>query len=72
MCRRQHQLDPVELVDFACARVIVDGDDIRQRVAVSQLFDYAFAYDMVRQAAKRLGAYDIVCACMDQLEHLRG
>ena len=65
LCGRQHQLQAVELIYFAGTRIVIDGYDIGQRIAVAQLFDHAFAYDMVRQSAKRLGAYDIAYAAVD-------
>ena len=41
-CRGKHQLDPVQLVDFAGARVIIDGDDVAVGILTAQLFDHAF------------------------------
>ena len=57
--RCQHQFDAVQLIDFAGARVIVDGYDIGPGECFSQWLDHAFSDDVVRQAAKRLGAHDV-------------
>ena len=43
----QHELDAVQLVDFAGTGVIVDGHDVGQRVLVPQLLDDAFSHHMV-------------------------
>lgn len=68
----QHQLDTVKLVDLAGTGIIVDCYDICLRVLVADLFDDALTYDMVRQAGKRLGTYDVFRATVDQLHHLSG
>ena len=39
---------------------------------MTQLFDNAFTYDVVWQAGKRLTAYDVVDAGVDQLYHFAG
>lgn len=65
-CRGKHQLDPVQLVDFAGARVIIDGDDVAVGILTAQLFDHAFSYYMVGQTAKGLGTYDIGRSRVDQ------
>lgn len=72
LCGRQHQLQAVELIYFAGTRIVIDGYDIGQRIAVAQLFDHAFAYDMVWKAGKWLDTYDIVCTAVDQLQHFSG
>ena len=66
----QHQLDPVQLVDFACSGIVVDGHDIGEREAPAQFLDDAFADHVVGQAAEGLGADDIVDAAVDQFYHL--
>ena len=52
MGRSQHKFDAVQLVDFAGAGVIIDGDDIRLLILTAQLFDDALAHDVVWQAAE--------------------
>lgn len=70
--RREHQLDPVELVDFACTGVIIDRYDIGKRIALPKLFDNAFADNVVRQTSKGLRTDDIVDAAVDQFDHFTG
>ena len=50
----EHELDAVELVDFAGAGIVVDGHDVGGRISLPQGFDNALAYDVVRQAAEGL------------------
>ena len=45
----QHQFDSVELVDFTCTRVIINGYDIGFRMLMAQFLDNTFANDMIRQ-----------------------
>ena len=68
----QHQLDPVQLVDFAGPRIVVDGYDVGLRVPPAQFFDHAFSHHMVGQAGEGLGADDVGRAAVDQLQHLPG
>lgn len=42
ICSRKHQLDPIELVDFAGSRIKVDCYDIGSRISSSELFDDTF------------------------------
>ena len=72
ICSRKHQLDPIELVDFAGSRIKVDCYDIGSRISSSELFDDTFSDDMVRQAAERLDADDVVDTALDELQHLTG
>ena len=67
-----HELDPVELVCFGSAGIIVDRDDVRIRILAAELLDHALAGNMVRQASKRLRADDIRNAVLDKLYHLCG
>ena len=60
ICSRKHQLDPIELVDFAGSRIKVDCYDIGSRISSSELFDDTFSYHVVRQAGKWLCA-DNIC-----------
>lgn len=39
----KHQFDTVDLIDFAGAGVVVDGNDVCFRMLMAKLFDYAFA-----------------------------
>ena len=59
MCRRKHEFNAVQLVDFASPGVVVNSDDIGCRVALTKLFNYAFANYVVWQAAEWLGADDV-------------
>lgn len=68
----EHELDAVELVDFAGAGIVVDGHDVGGRISFPQGFDNALAYDVVRQAAEGLGTYDVWYAFLDQFDHLTG
>lgn len=68
----QHQFNSVDLVDFAGARVIIDGYDIGARICISQFFDNAFADDVIRQASEWLCAYDVSRSLMNQLNHFSG
>ena len=61
------QLDSVELVYFAGTRVIIDRNDVGQRILVAQLLNNTFSYDMVRQAGKWLRTNDVVRSGVDQL-----
>ena len=61
------QLDSVELVYFAGTRVIIDRNDVGQRILVTQLLNNTFSYDMVRQAGKWLRTNDVVRSGVDQL-----
>ena len=72
ICSRKHQLDPIELVDFAGSRIKVDCYDIGSRISSSELFDDTFSYHVVRQAGKWLCADNICSASVDQLQHLSG
>ena len=68
----EHELDSVELVDFASTGIVVDGHDVRGRICLPQGLDNALTYDVVRQAAEGLGTYDVWYAFLDQLDHLTG
>ena len=68
----EHELDSVELVDFAGTGIVVDGYDIGGRISLPQGLDNALTYDVVRQAAEGLGTYDVRYAFLDQLHHLTG
>lgn len=70
LCGGQHQLDAVQLIHLAGAGVIVNGNDIGLRIAPSELFYDTFSDDVVRQAAKWLGTYNIGRAALEQLQHL--
>ena len=68
----EHELDSVELVDFAGTGIVVDGHDVGGRICLPQGLDNALTYDVVRQAAEGLGTYDVWYAFLDQLDHLTG
>ncbi len=65
LCRRKHQFNPVQLVYLAGSRVIVYGDNIGIGIIIPKFLNHAFSHDVVRQAAKGLGAYDIAYAAVD-------
>lgn len=66
----KHQLDTVQLIYLACAGVIVYGDYIGVRISFPQLFDNSFSNDVVGEAAKGLGAHNVIGAAVDQFQHL--
>ena len=68
----KHQFDTVDLIDFAGAGVVVDGNDVCFRMLMAKLFDYAFADNVVWQAAKRLCTNDVRRTLMYQFNHLTG
>ena len=61
----KHQLDTVQLVDFAGARIIVYGNNIGLRITAAQLLDNAFSDNMVGQTAKWLGADNVFHSVVD-------
>ena len=65
-----HELDTVELVDLARARVVVNGHDIALRVQTAQLLAHSLAHHMVGQAREGLRADDVRRTMVDQVEHL--
>ena len=68
--RAQHQFNTVQLINFTCTRVIIDRYDIGTWMTMTKLFDNTLAYDMVWQAGKRLGTYDVWRIIFNQLQHL--
>ena len=40
VCREEHQLDTVQLIDLAGTRIVIDGHDIGTRIAVTQFHDF--------------------------------
>lgn len=68
----EHQLDAVELIDFACAGIVVDGYNIRAGEAFAQFLDHAFSNNMIWQAAKGLGADNVIYSAVDQFHHFAG
>lgn len=62
----------VELVRGADACVVVEREDVRAFVAAFELFDYAFAGDVVRQAGEGLDAEDVFHAAFDEGYHFGG
>ena len=49
---RQHQLDPVDLVDFAGTRIVVNGNDVGFRESLAKFLDHALSYHMIRQRSE--------------------
>ena len=45
ICSRKHQLDPIELVDFAGSRIKVDCYDIEIPLKNNHIFYSMFSYD---------------------------
>ena len=70
--RRKHQLDSVQLIDFAGTGIVIHRDNVGFGEAVAQFLDDTLADNMVRQAGERLCADDVVRAAVDQLDHLAG
>ena len=70
--RRQHELDPVQLIDFRCARVVVDRCNIGLRISGPELLDDAFPDDVVGQAGEGLDADDVGDTALDEFQHLAG
>ena len=68
----QHQLDAVQLVDLAGARIVIHGHDIGLREGLAELLDHAFSHHMVGEAAEGLRADNVGDIAMDQLNHLAG
>ena len=69
---REHELDPVQLIDFTGPRVIVNWGDVGRRVRASDFTNHAFAGNMIRQAGKGLQADNVIDAAVNQLDHLSG
>ena len=65
----QHQLDPVFLINLGCTRVVVNGDDVRQRVELLDGVHDAFPADVVGQTAERLHANDVGASAGNELHH---
>ena len=70
--RRKHQLDSVQLIDFAGTGIVIHRDNVGFGEAVAQFLDDTLADNMVRQAGERLCADNVVRAAVDQLDHLAG
>ena len=68
----QHQLDSVQLIDFAGAWIKVDRHDIGRGVDPPQFTEHALAGDMVGQAGERLHADDVGDTGFYQLDHFGG
>ena len=47
----EHELDSVELVDFAGTGIVINCHDVGGRICLPQGLDNALTYDVVRQAA---------------------
>ena len=70
--RRQHQLNPIELIHLTGPRIIIDGHNIGERIPLPDLLDHPFSHHMIGQAAEGLTADDIARTAFDQLDHLAG
>ena len=68
---RHQEFYPVELVRRADACVVVKREDVRALVAAFELFDYAFAGYMVRQAGDGLHAEYVFHSAFDERDHFR-
>jgi len=68
---RKHQADTVFLIDLRRRKIVVNRNDVDARMHLRQLADHALAADVVRQAAKRLCADDVLIAVLGKLQHLR-
>ncbi len=58
--RSQHQFNTVQLVYFTGAWVVIYGNDVGLRIVLSQFLDHTFSYNVVWQAAKWLGADNVL------------
>ncbi len=62
VCRGEHQLDSVKLVDLAGTWIIVDSYDIGFRMKSPEFLNDFLSDYMIRQTGKRLGADDVPAA----------
>ena len=53
-CHGEHQFDSIELIDLACAWIVVDGGDVCLRVEFAYFFNHAFSGDVIGEAGERL------------------
>ena len=67
----KHEFEPVFLIDFRRAGVVVDGDDICPGIFLLHRLHHALADDMIRQAAERLHDDDVRDTAVDQFRHFR-
>lgn len=67
---RQHQLNPVLLVDPGSAGIIVNGRDVGLGIEFPDTVNHALSADMIGQTSERLCADNILIASPDQLHHL--
>ena len=72
MRSRQHQLDSIQLVYLAGARIVVNGHDVRLRVLVAEFFDNTLTYHVVWQAGKRLQTKYVFDSAVYEIHHLAG
>ena len=68
----QEQFQTVGLVNFAGARVVVDGGNAHIRIRFGQRANHALAGHVVRQATERLQANDVARTFMDKVQHIAG
>ena len=69
---RKHQFDAVQLVYFACSRIIIDCNDVGFRMTAAQFFNNTFPDYVVWQTGERLCADNVWCTAVDQLQHFSG
>ena len=69
---RDHQLDPVELIDLTRSRIIINGNDVAFGMPASEFLDHTFTRYMVGQAGEGLRADDVGSARQNELDHLCG
>ena len=68
----EHQFDAVQLVYFACSRIIIDCNDVGFRMTAAQFFNNTFSDYVVWQTGERLCADNVWCTAVDQLQHFSG
>ena len=72
VCRGEHQLDSVKLVDLAGTWIIVDSYDIGFRMKSPEFLNDSLSDYMIRQTGKRLGADDVPGSILNEFQHLPG
>lgn len=72
LCGGEHQLDPVQLINFTGSGIVINGNNIGFGITLAQLFYYPLADHVVGKASERLGTYDIAGACLNKLHHFPG
>ena len=68
----KHQADTVFLIDARSARIVIDRHDVGRGKIIFDFSQHAFADDVIGQAAKWLGAHNVVDAAIDEFQHFAG